>query len=115
MKQDIAELWADKLESGEYAQGRAALRNGDKFCCLGVLCDISEQGEWVKADNSVVFKYLDKSDSIPPLVLEWAGMSHTNGFFKIDLTEKFLLSTLNDKGRTFVELAAIIRENWKQL
>jgi hypothetical protein len=39
-KQALKQRWVEALRSGEYEQGAGALRNGDKFCCLGVLCDI---------------------------------------------------------------------------
>lgn len=34
-------LWLDALRSGEYQQGEGHLRAGDKFCCLGVACDLA--------------------------------------------------------------------------
>ena len=30
--------WIKLLRSGEYRQGRGALRRGDEHCCLGVAC-----------------------------------------------------------------------------
>jgi hypothetical protein len=36
--------WLAALRSGEYPQGRGALRNKQgEFCCLGVACDIEEK------------------------------------------------------------------------
>lgn len=41
MNQEIKNQWVAKLRSGEYEQGYNALRSKDnKYCCLGVLCDI---------------------------------------------------------------------------
>lgn len=40
--------WIIALRSGQYTQGRNALRRreDDRFCCLGVLCDVSHIGTW---------------------------------------------------------------------
>lgn len=42
MRQDIAEKWAEALESGLYDQAKGVLHTvkegKDRFCCLGVLC-----------------------------------------------------------------------------
>lgn len=41
MKPEIRDIWKAALTSGEYEQGVGALRSEEnKFCCLGVLCDI---------------------------------------------------------------------------
>ncbi len=41
MKADIAIMWVDALESGEYEQGIGKLQpEPGKFCCLGVLTDL---------------------------------------------------------------------------
>ena len=36
----LKKKWVAALRSGKYEQGKEALRNGDKYCCLGVLCEI---------------------------------------------------------------------------
>ena len=38
--------WTEALRSGEYQQGRRALRDGDAFCCLGVACDLYDRTAW---------------------------------------------------------------------
>ncbi len=45
-RERIATLIA-ALRSGDYAQTRGTLRRADTYCCLGVACDLSGQGEWV--------------------------------------------------------------------
>jgi len=40
LKPEIKSKWVEALRSGEYAQGRGAIRNKTGFCCLGVLCDV---------------------------------------------------------------------------
>lgn len=43
MKQEIKDRWTTGLRSNEYEQGRLKFKDGDKFCCLGVLCDVMGQ------------------------------------------------------------------------
>lgn len=46
---DLLVKWIAELRSGKYAQGQKRLRTpDDKFCCLGVLCDIVGEGNWEK-------------------------------------------------------------------
>lgn len=39
--------WTEALVSGDYKQGNQTLRDkNNKYCCLGVLCDILPDVEW---------------------------------------------------------------------
>lgn len=56
MKFDVKQKWVEALRSGEYQQGKDALRSEDKFgkdqyCCLGVLCEVVGGGEWEDFDG----------------------------------------------------------------
>ena len=43
----VVRLWINNLRSGNYRQARGQLRSPqDEFCCLGVLCDLTEPGAW---------------------------------------------------------------------
>ena len=37
------------LRSGRYRQARTKLRKADRYCCLGVACEISKLGKWEKS------------------------------------------------------------------
>lgn len=43
-------LWVEALRSGEYEQGRTWLRENDRYCCLGVACELYRKhtgiGRW---------------------------------------------------------------------
>lgn len=42
--------WVEALRSGRYLQGTDHLRDAqDRYCCLGVYCDISGRGAWRRA------------------------------------------------------------------
>lgn len=83
MKPEIKAKWLAALKSGGYKQGHGQLRTNDnKFCCLGVLCDIhaSETGEpWIEAETAFYnWKYCGEDLMLPKTVIEWAGLSGSN-------------------------------------
>ena len=47
MTPELKAKWLGALRSGKYEQGHHRLHEGNKFCCLGVLCDIAGY-EWKK-------------------------------------------------------------------
>jgi hypothetical protein len=118
MKQEVAEIWYQALESGTYKQGRAMLKDPKgRFCCLGVLCDIyldHISKEWDCIDEGSGKRYLLDNNfaSLPPLVQAWAGMKSGDGKYASD---KESLMTLNDRRSIFVEIAQIIKENYEKL
>lgn len=46
MDADIKAKWLEALRSGKYDQTSGQLRDGNCFCCLGVLCDIFNPKGW---------------------------------------------------------------------
>lgn len=104
MNQQVKERWLDALRSGEYRQGAGRLRWDDRFCCLGVLCDLhaKETGnEWrAKVD------YLGKNHLLPSMVVKWAELD--DGDPVIDDPHFSSLSQMNDHGATFGQIANII-------
>ena len=42
----LARRWVAALRSGKYRQGQGGLRTGDRYCCLGVLCDLADPEGW---------------------------------------------------------------------
>ncbi|WP_441235620.1 hypothetical protein [Bradyrhizobium sp. 930_D9_N1_4] len=41
MDANLKAKWVEALRSGEYKQARNALRDGNRYCCLGVLCKVA--------------------------------------------------------------------------
>lgn len=67
MNKDIKSKWLEALKSGKYTQTAGYLNRGDNhMCCLGVLCDISGEGAWVKDSlfHSVYRYTIDKDSEI---------------------------------------------------
>lgn len=128
MKKEIAELWVEDLRSGKHAQGAGRLchsgPNGiPAFCCLGRLCELAiEHGglELLKEaaqdpiDQSWTTFYNGQEGVLPPDVQDWAGMNSRFGIHPTDLS-LVSLATLNDDGRTFLEIADYIEKHWKSL
>jgi hypothetical protein len=118
MKDTVKALWLEALRSGKYKQGTGCLRYEDDFCCLGVLCDISGQGEWDERE------YLDQLQLLPAAVVDWAGLGGSRPEIPFSaLTEEELeligwlpsrdectvaLSGLNDRGMEFDRIADLI-------
>jgi len=49
--------WIDALKSGKYKQGEGRLRRDDRFCCLGVLCDLMEVPYTLNGDDGAVYDF----------------------------------------------------------
>lgn len=114
--------WLAALRSGEYAQGRSALRVNDTFCCLGVLCDVVHKetglGEWTQREflldpDTKVFAVEDSRELhyLPMKVQEVTELFMSNPFFTMDGTPDHL-SHMNDQGKTFEEIANVIEEHF---
>ena len=118
MKKSIAMKWADALESGEYEQTQGALREGDSFCCLGVLCNLHAQAKPKIAANEHKTKYyMGHEGELPPEVMAWAGVKSDEGDFYVKGSdEPQSLINMNDTERlTFPKIAKVIRKHYKEL
>jgi hypothetical protein len=121
---EIRQQWVSALRSGDYAQGRNALRSGDdKFCCLGVLCDLAEKAGAIpvggRFDDLGDWTYGPPGDQnrawLPMKVMDWAGLDSEN-----PVIDGRGLASYNDGGYTlhtifkacsFSEIADLIEEN----
>lgn len=107
MNEAVAKQWVAALRSGRYEQGRGQLLLDGKFCCLGVLCDISGLGRWQDGHYMVGD---GKYNTLPPVaVTDWA-----------ELEIYVSLSSRNDGisgylPHTFAQIADLIEERWREL
>ena len=113
MKRSIARKWANALDSGEYKQCQGQLRKADKWCCLGVLCNLhAQEHPELAATQKKKSKYFGESEVLPHEVIEWAGMRSDVGYIEYGRS----LAGLNDDfGWMFSDLAKVIRKEWKKL
>ena len=84
MDKALKAKWLEALRSGRYKQGRRRLRNcKDEFCCLGVLCDISGQGQWRQGDYSSNYCYYKEEESnsygLPSFMVNVDGARRAGG------------------------------------
>jgi hypothetical protein len=109
MKQEHIDKWVKALRSEKYKQTDQMLRDGDKFCCLGVACDIFKDeaaGEW--QDDVFVNKDNPEDESacvLPPFMYRFLGISDSgnltsNGAYPLDS-----LAGINDAGASFDVIA----------
>lgn len=130
MKQEIAILWADALDSEEFVQGTGALakwvgnpnRRQFRHCCLGVLCEVAvRNGLPLEIEETNGGRmYNGFTAYLPDAVIEWAGMdTETHPEYPEvnpdtgEIVGRTSFATANDSfGVTFPELAKVIRANW---
>lgn len=108
MNPDLKQKWIDALRSGKYEQGQGSLRSSNnRFCCLGVLCDIYDDSKWkdIDGEGDCVFYFADgdKRGSFLPEVI---GRSTGVG-----ADHQTTLANMNDHGESFTEIADYIEEN----
>lgn len=109
MDQKIKAQWVAALRSGEYQQGRGRLRIGDKFCCLGVLCDLHSKIAGFEWDSG---SYLRNNGALAVEVSDWAGLGSSD--VVIDPDNDFgerSASAINDAGVSFSKIADLIERN----
>ncbi len=111
MLTESQEKWLTALESGQYEQGSRYLCRNNKYCCLGVACEIFNISfEAEKIDDDIIKDYNGQQCASPPDIVDilnlYDNLGSKNGIDDIDG-----LARLNDRTYAFKEIAAIIREN----
>jgi hypothetical protein len=121
MRKEIADLWCDALESGEYTQGIQALCSNGEYCCLGVLTDLYNKkfGDLYIYRRGCFLCYDNQESVLPKKVVEWAGMRTSDGTItnlKINKINYYNLTCLNDFSEwDFKEISGFIKEHWEKL
>ena len=82
----LIQKWIRALRNKKYGQCRSALRSDkNRFCCLGVLCDIQNRDGWARrgAYDSNGFYWKDSGDTtvLPPSLQDEIGMEDASGDF----------------------------------
>ena len=109
MDSDKKAKLVEALRSGQYRQGRRALRTADGgFCVLGVACDVLGDGRWEQTSPEHLFRWEFVCDGSscraypPPFLRERLGLTEEECDDLVDL---------NDGGTPFDELATYIEQN----
>lgn len=118
MKEELKAKWLTALRSGHFTQGKFSLRWEDEgegtchYCCMGVLCHISEKGGW--AGEFYVRPHTDDLEALDQDLPQWLAL-----LVEIDTVgelpfldrngNKVCLVDLNDNaGLTFEQIADLI-------
>lgn len=100
------------LRSGKYKQGTGRLRQDDRYCCLGVACDIANL-PW--SENHC----LGEQVFLPREAKKYFGFRRINGAFLKDIMldgrSYHSLVELNDMAIPFSRIADVIVEYWREL
>jgi hypothetical protein len=107
VRHEIRDQWVEALRSGRYAQGTGQLHKDDRYCCLGVLCELAAEAGVVEKEAIYHdYSYDGVFAFLPDNVVQWAGLS--------DLDPKVgdtYLSHLNDLGTPFPVIAQVIEDS----
>lgn len=104
--------WIDMLRSRRYKQGQGCLRQKgptsrsvDRYCCLGVACDMIDPKKWEFSETISRNQYYYDEDN------ELASMEVRS---KLGITEneQVELSTMNDGGKKFYEIADYLERTY---
>ena len=104
MEQEYKQPWVKALRSSKYEQGKGLLKRNNKYCCLGVLCEINKLEEKIRNDR-IYFNYKDNFSCgfLPLNFREEAGIT--------DEEEQQLIKMNDDAGKSFKEIADWIEVN----
>ncbi|MEM9067149.1 MAG: hypothetical protein AAGE52_01545 [Myxococcota bacterium] len=107
MTPELKAKWLKALRSGDYKQGAHQLRTRKGYCCLGVLCDVSGAGSWVKRGHGWQYEIGDE------ILVGYAGTAGSLCSFNPFGVEHAIqghVADMNDCGRSFAEIADYLEE-----
>lgn len=123
MKKHMAMKLVKALRSGEYEQGRTQLVDeDDRFCCLGVACNINEvELDWKYNKSWKRWEMDGDSGVLPYEVQKEFGFDTEQGhrrdgrMIRIGGISYKNLADANDRGVPFTDIADYIEANYKEL
>lgn len=112
MKKEIAELWIKELESGFWEQGKYFLEHSQTYCVYGILANIAATQGICSHTGKNIGKFDNEMSLVPDSVVQWSGLKNANGIIR---GFKYTLAEMNDNGKTFKQLAEVIRKHVDEL
>jgi hypothetical protein len=103
MKAEFKQPWIDALRSGDYKQGRNALNLNGRFCCLGVLCEITNDIHKTARRVDDFTLYFGGDGIVSPTAVEFFGLPEFASYRLMDMNDIEL--------KSFSEIADWIEEN----
>ena len=111
---EFRQKWVEALRSGIYKQGQDFLKKDDKYCCLGVVCELYNKYFPDKLEITIGKKlgqtiFQSQSSWLPIRVKKALGLRHTSGSYIDQNNEPRSLGSDNDYFKaSFSEIADII-------
>lgn len=108
IKPEVKRAWVQALRSGQWEQGTEFIRSRDnKFCCLGVLCDLGRKKNWLpiqKDHEGYFYDYLGltSDEFLPGKLPEAIGL---------ESEQMDILIGFNDANMPFSDIADWIDKN----
>lgn len=79
-------LWIKALRSGNYKQGYYHLKVADRYCCLGVACDVAFSNGF-EDDKLAYNDVFEENSYLPYQIVRYFGLATTCGsYYKSSLT-----------------------------
>jgi hypothetical protein len=113
MKKELMVKWVEALRSGKYKQGQRYLNRDNKFCCLGVLCEVLKIAPTDGTVKGTSKRYAGCVSTLPIEAMKASGLNSALGVY--NSRECLSLIHENDSGKTFTEIADIIEKEWENL
>lgn len=114
-----AKDWVEALRTANYQQGKGVLHQEEKFCCLGVACDLAVRAGVIPppiVNESGVYSYQYEQFTLTEDVMEWLGLNSQVGVYaQSEFGAVYSLANDNDKGKTFLEIADTIEREQEAL
>lgn len=106
MKPAIKTLLIEALKSGDYKKTSGRMRRGDRFCALGILCNLHAQAHPKFAATQKVKGMYDGTTHMPPTrVQKWSGITSS---------EVYKIVSWNDDSKlSFREIAQQIERDFE--
>lgn len=112
-KQRVA-LLVDALRSGKYEQTSGTLKHENRYCCLGVACELfrleNPAYQWIPSQSGYDI-FIDSNATMPLTVYSWYGFTEPNPQLRKypptedDGMSEWSMAGRNDFGATFNEIA----------
>ena len=116
MREYVKNKWVEALRSGKYKQGRGQLNSENRYCCLGVLCEvfIAEGGALNVRHLARVTEYNGEATYPPAAVLQWAGICSIAGQAS---SAEHSVAAVNDMSFIdgFTSSIEYIEKHWKNM
>lgn len=109
MDPEVKTKWLEALRSGKYKQGTARLNKGDEYCCVGVLCDITDQPYHMN-DGGKYYDFTKQHKPVDGLCVvptNFYGIENVHVYYNMnDGTNAW-----RDNRQTFEQIADFIEKN----